>query len=183
VTDATFRVGIVGGSFLRKGIIYLLRALKLLNKPNVVLYMRSTEGNVTSHPEASRLCGELGVEFVPYLEDINEFYQSLDVFVLPSIDEGFGMVAYEALANGTPVIASSNVGSIDGLAPGKEILVVPAGDEQRLASALLRLYDDNDYRCSVGRAGRQFYEKKMVNGNCYAANLERLINNIDSMGN
>ena len=178
VNDRAFRVGVVGGSFLRKGIIYLLRALKIMDRADIVLRMRASKDNVTVHPEARKLCEELRVEFVPYVDDINVFYRSLDVFVLPSIDEGFGMVVYEALMNGTPVVASSNVGAIDGLMPNEQILVFPAGDERGLAASLERLHSDPHFRLSVGRAGQQFYAEHMKAGSRYATHLERLLNQV-----
>lgn len=170
-----FRVGIVGGSFLRKGIIYLLRAINILNKPDMVLYIRATESNVTQHPEAKTLCEKLGVIFVPYLDDINEFYQSLDVFVLPSVDEGFGMVLFEALRNGTPAMASQNVGAIDGLKPEEEIVLFPAGDEIALAQVLDRLYCDQKLRKKIGKAGQEYYQKKINKGGSYQRDVGSLV--------
>jgi len=170
-----FRVGLVGGSFLRKGIIYLLRAVKILNKSDMVLYIRATESNVAQHPEAKTLCEELGVIFVPYLDDINEFYQSLDVFVLPSIDEGFGMVLFEALRNGTPAMASKNVGAIDGLKPEEEIVLFPAGDEIALAQELGRLYCDQKLRKKIGKAGQEFYQRKVNEAGRYQRDVSKFV--------
>ncbi|MBN4046412.1 glycosyltransferase family 4 protein [bacterium AH-315-P15] len=171
-------VGLVGGSYLRKGIIYLLRAIDQLENGNIVVRIRATPKNVLSHKEGKMLCDRLGVEFVPYVEDINDFYQGLDVFVLPSIDEGFGMVAYEALANGIPLIASTNVGAIDGFVPDKDILVFPAGDSNGLATLINRLFKDPAFRHALGKAGHAAYVNRMSAGANYSSVVDELIESL-----
>jgi glycosyltransferase involved in cell wall biosynthesis len=177
VDPADFRIGLVGGSFLRKGIIYLLRATKRLGRSNVRLLIRANAANVLAHEEARRLCKELRVVFLPYLNDMNEFYRSIDAFVLPSMDEGFGMVAYEALMNGTPLLASTNVGAIDGMVPGQDFLLFSAGDEVALAEALESIYADEFRRRSIGVAGKAFYVARMGDGSQYERRVREIIRN------
>jgi glycosyltransferase involved in cell wall biosynthesis len=170
-----FCVGMVGGSFLRKGIIYLLRAVAALDRPDIQLLIRTTPSNLTQHDEAKALVEQLGVVFVPYLEDINIFYQSIDCFVLPSVDEGFGMVLYEALMNGTPVIATDHVGAIDGMEPGKDLLKVPIADEQALAEAIKVFADDPVRRKQIGLAGQRFYNSRLAEGGQYSKSLKHIV--------
>jgi len=162
-----FKIGIVGGSFLRKGIIYLLRAIRILNNSEISLLIRAPESNITSHAEAKKLCSELDVEFIPHLKDLNSFYKSIDILVLPSIDEGFGMVVYEAIMNSTPVIASRNVGSIDGMTTNENIILVDAANESSLASAINELYINESMRLEIGKNGKIFHSKIINNGSRY----------------
>jgi glycosyltransferase involved in cell wall biosynthesis len=70
-------------------------------------------------------------------------YASADVFVLPTLYEGYGMVIAEALAHGLPVI-STQTGAIAELVGEQAGIVVSPGDERALASALSRVLDDKD---------------------------------------
>jgi glycogen synthase len=74
--------------------------------------------------------------------------------VVPSVaEEGFGRVAVECLAAGTPCVVSAIGGLVDVVADGVEGLHVPPGDAASLAAALRRLFDDEDLRTRLGAAG------------------------------
>jgi glycosyltransferase involved in cell wall biosynthesis len=70
-------------------------------------------------------------------------YESADVFVLPTLYEGYGMVVAEALAHGIPVI-STNTGAIADLVGDDAGIVVSPGDVKALANALSRVLDERD---------------------------------------
>jgi glycosyltransferase involved in cell wall biosynthesis len=70
-------------------------------------------------------------------------YARADVFVLPTLHEGYGMVVAEALAHGLPVI-STRTGAIAELVGDHAGIVVPPGDVKALAHALLQVLDDKD---------------------------------------
>ena len=72
-------------------------------------------------------------------------YESADVFVLPTLYEGYGMVVAEAVAHGLPVI-STDTGAIAELVGDEAGIVVPPGDIGALASALSQVLDDTDGR-------------------------------------
>ena len=71
-----------------------------------------------------------------------QYLAAADMFVLPSIHEGFGLVFLEAMHCGLPVIASSSGGQTDFLEDGKTGFLIPVGDVQALAKAILRLAND-----------------------------------------
>jgi glycosyltransferase involved in cell wall biosynthesis len=152
--NPTFTVGVVGGSPLRKGYLYLLKAWKQLALPNARLLLR-TGRNFGEYPVLNELVKGLpNVEFLDYVPNISDFYQQCDVFVLPSIDDGFGMALVEAMVNGRPCIATTNCGASELMTDGHDGLVVRAADEMELAAALLRLYESEDLRQSIAMAGR-----------------------------
>lgn len=175
VSGRKFYVGMVGGSFLRKGLIYLLRAIASLDRLDIQLVVRADPTSLMRHKESRILVERLGVIFVPYLDDINSFYQSLDCFILPSVDEGFGMVLYEALSNGTPVIATEHVGAIDNMKHGVDFLRVPVADARSLATAITTLADNPAERRKIGCSGKMFYESRVSGGGQYKKCIEQVL--------
>src|SRR5204863_8391924 len=79
------------------------------------------------------------VSFEGFRSDIPRVMADLDVFVLPSLWEGFGLVLLEAMAAGRPIVASA-VGPIPEIVvDGLTGLLVPPGDPEALAEAIVRL--------------------------------------------
>jgi glycosyltransferase involved in cell wall biosynthesis len=77
------------------------------------------------------------------------------VMVLPSIEEGFGMVMAQAMACGCPVIASRNTGGEDLFDDGQEGFIVPIRDVDALANRLQQLADQPDLRAAMGQRALQ----------------------------
>lgn len=87
-------------------------------------------------------------------------YTSLDVLVLPSRDEGMPMTIIEALAAGTPVIAT-RVGSVPELIKdGQTGLLLEPGDIEGLSNAIIRLLADSDLRQRYAQAGQQLVREQ-----------------------
>jgi glycosyltransferase involved in cell wall biosynthesis len=149
-----FTVGVVGGEPARKGYLYLLDAWQRLALPNARLLIRS-DADFAHYPALQQRLARLpNVEVVRYVPDINDFYQRCDVFVLPSVDDGFGMALFEAMANEVPCIATTHCGSSELLTPGRDGIVIPPRNADLLAEALLSLYRQEELRRSLASAGR-----------------------------
>jgi glycosyltransferase involved in cell wall biosynthesis len=98
----------------------------------------------------------LGDSFV-FLGRVDEPWKVLagcDLFVLSSLYEGLPLALIEALAVGLPVVATSVVGTTDVVTHGRDAILVPARDPERLANAILELADDDERRAALARAGR-----------------------------
>ncbi len=101
---------------------------------------------------------------IPYQEDpaaLADFYRAADIFLMPSRCETFGMVAAEAMACGTPVIAFASGGLIDVLGEDEGGILVPSGDVSAMARALQHLLKEDKTRLKLGstaknRAHREF---------------------------
>ena len=89
------------------------------------------------------------VEFAGYQEDVVSAYAAMDVFVLPSRDEGFGLVFLEAMAVGVPVVGTRVIGSEDAVEDGVTGLLVPYADAPALARAVRRPSTMRSSRCRL----------------------------------
>ena len=84
-------------------------------------------------------------------ERLRLFYAASEATVMPSYYESFGMVALEAMACGSPVIASSVGGLTTTVRDGVTGFLVPDGDAAAFAGAIARLLADGDLRWRLGR--------------------------------
>lgn len=148
---APVRLLFVGTLALRKGIHYLLEAVKRLEPlgvrvsavgaPKVRLQMLARYSNVLDLP-GFRLH-----------DSMPELYREHDIYVFPTIVEGSSLSIYEALASGLPVVTTPNAGSI--VRDGVEGFVVPPRDLEALCAAVERLVRDRDLRIEMGSAARR----------------------------
>jgi len=86
-------------------------------------------------------------------EDINRLYAESAVAVVPSLYEGFGLPAVEAMAAGVPLVSSDGGALAEVVADGG--LLVPAGDSEALAQALARVLSDPILAQALSDRGRQ----------------------------
>jgi glycosyltransferase involved in cell wall biosynthesis len=166
-TDSAFRVLFVGSVSLQKGVQYLLEAFKRLALPNAELVFvgGAFPDSQTFLPQYEGLYRHIW--FVPQ-ERLVELYNSASVFVLPSLQDGFGMVVCEAAACGLPVIISENVGAR--IRDGRDGYIVPIRDPDALADRLLCLYRDERLRREMGESARQYVQQFT-----WKANLHQLV--------
>jgi glycosyltransferase involved in cell wall biosynthesis len=100
-------------------------------------------------------------------KDVPALMHAIDVFAMPSIWEGFGLVLLEAMAAGRPIVASRVATIPEVVVDGQTGLLVPAGDPLALAEALAQLADQPALASRLGEAGRErvrrhFSLEKMV---------------------
>jgi glycosyltransferase involved in cell wall biosynthesis len=156
--QATFRVLFVGSVVQRKGIKYLLEAWRRLALPDAELIIAGRgfvdsdvlaryRGLYTHRPNVSR-------------SELIGLYQEADVFVLPSLAEGFGLVLLEALACGTPVVSTTSTAGPDLQVDGDGGFVLPPRDLDRLAQTLRWCYDQRAERLlGMRHRARQIAER------------------------
>lgn len=144
-----------------KGLVFLVEALAKVRTEHagahlVVVGKRPTEGPVAQAIERYGLEG--AVDFVKGISDAElvDLVRSAEVACVPSLYEGFSLPAAEAMATGTPLVATTG-GAIPEVAgtDGETCLAVPPGDAGALAAGLSRLLGDAQLRARLGRAGRE----------------------------
>ena len=91
--------------------------------------------------------------------DARTFIQAFDVFAFPSLWEGLPFAPIEAMALGTPVVATAAVGTTDLVRHDVNGLLVPIGDAQALADAVVRVLADSALAGRLAAAGRTFVEE------------------------
>lgn len=147
VRDKKFRVICVAQITPRKGIHYLLEAWKRLGLPKAegeLLLIGQTAASM--RPVLARYEGiYTHLPSVPH-EQLRLHYGRSSVFVLPSVEDGFGYVTTEAMGCGLPVIVSDAAGSADVVENGVTGFVVPARSVDAIEGSLNTLYRDGDLR-------------------------------------
>jgi glycosyltransferase involved in cell wall biosynthesis len=145
-------VGTLSRLTAQKGIDVLLDAVARLDR-------RATPARVRVAGEGSQLealqaaARDLPVEFVGDVADVSGYLASIDVFCLPSREEGLPFALLEAMASGLPCVAS-NVGDVGRALDGVGVLA-PPGDAEALAAALEPLLLDAGERERLGRLARE----------------------------
>ncbi len=141
-----------------KGVRYLIEAVRML-KARLPVHLTVVQRQGSR--EARRLVRRLGlygrVTFREALsvEELVREYNRAQLLVSPSLYEGFGLPAAEAMACETPVIATTAGALPEVVNHGKTGWLVPPGDAGALAGAIERLIDDGRLRQRLGRAGRR----------------------------
>ena len=153
VRPQKFRVIFVGLICLRKGIHYLLEAWNKSNLPENEAELVLV-GNIQKDFKQvlKRIPLKKNVIFNGPVnrEKLEKLYQSSSVFVLPSVEDGFGMVMGEAMASGLPVICTDCTGGPDILQEEKHGFVVPSKDVDLLAERILWCFQNQDLAKQMG---------------------------------
>ncbi|MGC9357943.1 MAG: glycosyltransferase [Anaerolineae bacterium] len=106
--------------------------------------------------DVERLGLQDSVLLLGFRRDLEALYAGCDLFVMPSVREGMGLVTIQALAMGKPVVAT-DVGAIsEAVIPGRTGLLVSPRDPDALAKACIRLLRDKDMSERFGKQGRAF---------------------------
>jgi L-malate glycosyltransferase len=153
-------LGIVATVLPNKGHEYLIRALPKISAavPKVRLAIIGAELATVYSESLRQEIKQLGLEdrvsWAGRRTDMPAVMAALDICVITSLTENLPMVALEAMAAGLPVVATSVGGIPECVIHEKTGLLVPPGDADALANALIGLLKDADRRRELGMAGR-----------------------------
>ena len=162
--DGKINVLFVGRMEKRKGLKYLLMAYSRLKWqfPNLRLLV---VGPGTPDKDSFRVLGEHSLRDVEFVggvsqDDLVRYYKTADIFCSPATGrESFGIVLLEAMASGTPIVASRLKGFQTVLEEGMQGLMAPPKDDVALADALRQMIQDPTMRSAMGAFGeRRAYE-------------------------
>ncbi len=169
-----FEVVFVGSVSLRKGVPYLLEAFARLRHPAKRLRV---VGAVASEMRA--LLAGLPTAHVEFLgpqpqANLPAILSSSHLFVLPSIEDGFGVVLGQAMACGCPVLASTNCGGPDIVLPGENGFLAAIRDVAAMAGAMQQLADDPALQHRMSSAALERV-RKMGGWDAYGNTWEALL--------
>ena len=157
ILNEKFRVIFVGLINIRKGIPYLLDAWNKLNLPE-----ESTELVLVGslQKDMAQLLPKLSIKknIIFYgstnRETLKKLYYQSSVFVLPSVEDGFGMVMGEAMASGLPVICTTNTGAPDVIKDKIHGFLIPPQNSLVLAEKIAWCYEHRDACITMGKNGQ-----------------------------
>lgn len=156
----------------RKNVRLLFRAYAAARTRRAPLPKLVLAGSSAPSAEDLAVARELGIAddvelrgSVPE-EDLPALYQGASLFLLPSNEEGWGLVLVEAMASGLPVVATRTDGAAEIVREGETGHLVPVGDSETLAARALDVNDRPDLARRMGNEGRRVAEKELSREAC-----------------
>ena len=154
------KLGCIARLSEQKGLTYLLDAMSLLTVKDIRLFIVG-DGELRNELEnkVKKLDLQDSVTFLGYRKDIAECINSFDFCVLPSVFEGFGLVAIEAFMNSKTLVAT-DIPGLNEVVTNKNGVLVPAKDPAALASAIDKLATDATLRQELASQAKKDYENR-----------------------
>ncbi len=183
-SDGVIRIGTVKALTPKYGIDCLIKAFALFIQSRKADSVRlEIAGKGECEEQYKRLAHDIGIEdfiiwhgFVTQ-EKAAEIWANLDIAVVPSESESFGVSAVEAQASGTPVIISDIPGLMEATMPEVTSIVFGRGNEKELANIIERLVNDSDCRHEMQQRARQFVSERYEIHKCFSE-VEQLFDKI-----
>ena len=164
----TLFVGYIGLLTRRKGLEYLIRAFSLVRQEyrnvRMVMIGGHTANDETYFSEIRKLIKDLALEeqifFTGMLPDVRDALRSLDIVVLPSLDERCSRSLLEAISCGKAAVATRVGGTPEIIEDGVNGILVEPGNEEQIAKALVKLLANSKLREEMGKKGRERAERQ-----------------------
>ena len=160
ISYSGIKLGCIARLSEQKGLTYLLDAMSLLTVKDIRLFIVG-DGELRNELEnkVKKLDLQDSVTFLGYRKDIAECINSFDFCVLPSVFEGFGLVAIEAFMNSKTLVATAIPG-LNEVVTNENGVLVPAKDPAALASAIDKLATDATLRQELASQAKKDYENR-----------------------
>ncbi len=159
--------------------VFLRAAAAALARETQLRFAVVGNGQGDYHRALKRLAEKLGVAgkvvFAGHQPDVPRLMRALDVLVVPSLEESFGLVAAEGMLSSLPVVAARAGALPEFISHGETGLLVPPADPEALAESLLRLAEDAFLRDTLGRQARSWAVENL--------SLERCLDRLDNLYN
>ncbi len=152
-----FKVLFSGNLTRRKGAHWLLPIIERLDKRIVIYYTSGLreKSELVAHPRLRPL-GRIAHAMMPGV------YRDMDILLFPTVREGFGLAAVEAMACGLPVVATDGSALSEVVAHGKGGFLCPLGDVDAFAAAIHTLAEDTRLRQQMGVFNRAEVEQRFT---------------------
>jgi glycosyltransferase involved in cell wall biosynthesis len=181
-------LGVIGRFDPLKGQLFVIGALRKLHdlgiRAHLLLVGESTRGEGQDYEkQLVGLTKQLGLDqFVhirPFIEDVERFYAAVDVCVVPSAGETFGMVTIEAMSAGCAVIGTNTSGTPEILGHGEYGMVYTPNDLDEFVKKAVRLCKDERLRTAFGLKAAQVVKEKYDLAKVMDATEELLLQEIE----
>ena len=182
--NGTKLVGTVANVRQSKGYEFFIQAArKVVDARPDVLFLASGDIDPLLGKPLFDSIEKLGLKerflFLGFCTDVPEFLRELDVFVLPSVSEGFPLVALEAMASARPVVVTRSGGPQEIVEDGKTGFLIPTADPNAMAQKICELLDNPQRAAALAGAAREkvtssFTLDRMIGE--YVRLYERLLN-------
>lgn len=161
IPDKSFCVLFVGRLSLQKSVDTLLQAAAMVKAEipgfRVIIVgegvLRFELGQLTKALHLQDVVEFRGTTFYP-----DQYFVSADVFVLPSVFEGMGIVLLEAFRAGLPIVASNVEGPRELISDGETGMLFEPRQSKQLAALLVKLYREEEFRVGLGLKGKAAFE-------------------------
>lgn len=157
--------GYLGSRDKRKNIANLIEAFAIVNKKNndtqLILSKNIGDSNEIIYKKINHLNLE-GKVIEMNVINAEDFYNTIDVLVLPSLSETWGLVVLEAMSAGKATIITNNTGLTEILEDGKHTLYVDPNNNNSIIETMIKMTDKN-YRKQISRNGADLIDKMDFN--------------------
>lgn len=174
-----FTVIFVGLLSIRKGVHLLLDAWQQLGLPEKqaqLILVGSLQKDLYQLISRSKLPNNIIFQGPTDRQTLKQLYSSSSLLVLPSLEDGFGMVIGEAFASGIPVITTTNCAGPDLITQGVNGFIVPAHDSQTLAEKIDWCFNNKAQTHTLGQTAQQHIDK--LSWDAYGNNIYQVYRNI-----
>jgi glycosyltransferase involved in cell wall biosynthesis len=160
IAENEFVLLLIGNDWKKKGLDSTLRALGALRDLPLRLIVAGKDDVGLYRPAIQRLGLEDKVFFAEPSPDVLKFYGLADLYVGPSLEDGFNLPILEAMACGLPVIASIYTGASENITDARNGMILRDPlDDALLANLIRQLYEDSDLRQSIAKGAVDFVQE------------------------
>lgn len=163
VRNGDFIIGFVGRIINRKGVDELVEAFSKVKVAHpharLLLIGRIESEQSVSDSTLNRISSDEDIISLGFIEDVENYYRVMDLFVLPAHWEGFGNVLLEAAAMGVPVVTCDVTGTKDAMSDGFTGTLVPVKNVDALSKAIASYIVDDELRKCHGENGPTWAQK------------------------
>lgn len=160
--DNPFTIGTVGSLIPQKGHRYLIEAIEVVQPeiPNLsVLIVGDGPLKDDLINETEKRCLQDVIKFLGWRDDVPELLRSLDLWVMPSLYEGFSIALLEAMAAKRPIIATDAGGNAEAVQNKENGLLIQSQSVKELADAILYFFKNQEERIRMGVNAQRTYQK------------------------
>ncbi|MGB0061043.1 glycosyltransferase family 4 protein [Candidatus Binatus sp.] len=156
ISDTDFVISAVGALEQRKGHRYLIEAIGAIAASGKFKCFIGGQGSIHKvlQGEIAVIRGLERIKLLGRIDDTRELLWASDVFAMPSLKEGLGVAALEAMASALPVVASEVGGLREVVEDGRSGIVVPPANAGAIAAAIRRLAESAELRSQMSAAAR-----------------------------